>query len=172
MPIRFAKYAFRGRRNGAGRSRAASCHSHRPSFVLDWPAESLRSRGKPESGSVIGTDQAGQGPDGHPEWQGGRNGRTGSDGNPRAFVDADERRLDRLHHHRRDRRLDRGQNCQGRRLRVADEHRHGIVGALIGGFLLSFFLDTAGGGWWFTLFTAILGSVILLWLLGLVRSRT
>lgn len=31
----------------------------------------------------------------------------------------------------------------------------GIVGALIGGFLLSFFLDTAGGGWWFTLFTAI-----------------
>ena len=30
-----------------------------------------------------------------------------------------------------------------------------IVGALIGGFLLSFFLDTAGGGWWFTLFTAI-----------------
>jgi uncharacterized membrane protein YeaQ/YmgE (transglycosylase-associated protein family) len=26
----------------------------------------------------------------------------------------------------------------------------GIVGALIGGFLLSFFLDTAAGGWWFT----------------------
>lgn len=49
----------------------------------------------------------------------------------------------------------------------------GIVGALIGGFLLSFFLDTAGGGWWFTLFTAILGSVILLWLVGLVqRKRT
>ncbi len=34
----------------------------------------------------------------------------------------------------------------------------GIVGALLGGFLLSFFLDTAGGGWWFTLFTAILGG--------------
>ncbi|AFA71275.1 putative integral membrane protein [Gordonia polyisoprenivorans VH2] len=49
----------------------------------------------------------------------------------------------------------------------------GIVGALIGGFLLSFFVDTASGGWWFTLFTAILGSVILLWILGLVqRSRT
>ncbi|MGH3531808.1 MAG: GlsB/YeaQ/YmgE family stress response membrane protein [Mycobacterium sp.] len=45
----------------------------------------------------------------------------------------------------------------------------GIVGALIGGFLLSFFVDTAGGGWWFTLFTAILGSVILLWIVGLVR---
>ncbi len=46
----------------------------------------------------------------------------------------------------------------------------GVIGALIGGFLLSFFLDTAGGGWWFTLFTAILGSVILLWLVGLVRK--
>ena len=47
----------------------------------------------------------------------------------------------------------------------------GVVGALIGGFLLSFFLDTAGGGWWFTLFTATLGSVILLWIVGLVRRR-
>jgi uncharacterized membrane protein YeaQ/YmgE (transglycosylase-associated protein family) len=46
----------------------------------------------------------------------------------------------------------------------------GIIGALIGGFLLSFFLDTAAGGWWFTLFTAILGSVILLWVVGLVRK--
>ncbi|MUL85474.1 MULTISPECIES: GlsB/YeaQ/YmgE family stress response membrane protein [unclassified Mycolicibacterium] len=46
----------------------------------------------------------------------------------------------------------------------------GVAGALIGGFLLSFFLNTAGGGWWFTLFTAILGSVILLWLVGLVRK--
>ncbi len=42
----------------------------------------------------------------------------------------------------------------------------GIVGALIGGFLLSFFVDTAAGGWWFTLFTAVLGSVILLWIVG------
>lgn len=48
----------------------------------------------------------------------------------------------------------------------------GIVGALIGGFLLSFFLDTAGGGWWFTLFTAVLGSVILLWIVGLVQKKT
>jgi uncharacterized membrane protein YeaQ/YmgE (transglycosylase-associated protein family) len=45
----------------------------------------------------------------------------------------------------------------------------GIVGALIGGFLLSFFVDTASGGWWFTLFTAILGAVVLLWLFRLVR---
>ncbi|CAJ1508370.1 GlsB/YeaQ/YmgE family stress response membrane protein [[Mycobacterium] holstebronense] len=43
----------------------------------------------------------------------------------------------------------------------------GVVGALIGGFLLSFVVDTASGGWWFTLFTAILGAVILLWLLRL-----
>jgi uncharacterized membrane protein YeaQ/YmgE (transglycosylase-associated protein family) len=48
----------------------------------------------------------------------------------------------------------------------------GIVGALIGGFLLSFFLDTAAGGWWFTLFTAVLGSVILLSLLGMVQKKT
>jgi uncharacterized membrane protein YeaQ/YmgE (transglycosylase-associated protein family) len=45
----------------------------------------------------------------------------------------------------------------------------GVVGALIGGFLLSFFVDTASGGWWFTLFTAILGAVILLWVLRLFR---
>jgi uncharacterized membrane protein YeaQ/YmgE (transglycosylase-associated protein family) len=46
----------------------------------------------------------------------------------------------------------------------------GVVGALIGGFLLSFFLNTAGGGWFFTLFTAVLGAVILLWLVSLVRK--
>jgi uncharacterized membrane protein YeaQ/YmgE (transglycosylase-associated protein family) len=46
----------------------------------------------------------------------------------------------------------------------------GVIGALVGGFLLSFFLNTAGGGWFFTLFTAVLGSVILLWLVGLVRK--
>jgi uncharacterized membrane protein YeaQ/YmgE (transglycosylase-associated protein family) len=45
----------------------------------------------------------------------------------------------------------------------------GIVGALIGGFILSFFVDTAGGGLIFTFFTALLGSVILLWLVGMVR---
>jgi uncharacterized membrane protein YeaQ/YmgE (transglycosylase-associated protein family) len=45
----------------------------------------------------------------------------------------------------------------------------GIVGALIGGFLLSFFFDTASGGWFFTFFTALLGSVILLWIVGMVR---
>ena|SRR6201991_4423983 len=48
----------------------------------------------------------------------------------------------------------------------------GIVGALVDGFLLIFFLNTAGGGWWFTLFTAILGSVILLWIVGMVQRKT
>lgn len=47
----------------------------------------------------------------------------------------------------------------------------GVVGALIGGFLLSFVVDTAKGGWWFTLFTAILGAVILLGVLRAVSSR-
>jgi uncharacterized membrane protein YeaQ/YmgE (transglycosylase-associated protein family) len=45
----------------------------------------------------------------------------------------------------------------------------GVVGALLGGFLLSFVVDTAAGGWWFTLFAAILGSVILLWGLRVLR---
>ncbi len=48
----------------------------------------------------------------------------------------------------------------------------GIIGALVGGFLLSFILDTAGGGWWFTLFTAVLGSVILLWIVGMVQRKS
>jgi uncharacterized membrane protein YeaQ/YmgE (transglycosylase-associated protein family) len=48
----------------------------------------------------------------------------------------------------------------------------GIVGALVGGFLLSFFFNTAAGGWWFTLLTAVIGSVILLWIVGLVQRKT
>ncbi|WIM88877.1 GlsB/YeaQ/YmgE family stress response membrane protein [Candidatus Mycobacterium wuenschmannii] len=45
----------------------------------------------------------------------------------------------------------------------------GVVGALLGGFLLSFVVDTASGGWWFTLFTAVFGAVILLSLVRVVR---
>ena len=45
----------------------------------------------------------------------------------------------------------------------------GVVGALLGGFILSFFVNTAGGGLIFTFFTALLGSVILLWLVGIAR---
>ncbi len=47
----------------------------------------------------------------------------------------------------------------------------GVVGAIIGGFILSFFLNTAGGGYFFTFLTALLGSVILLWVVGKVRQR-
>lgn len=47
----------------------------------------------------------------------------------------------------------------------------GIIGAFLGGFLLSFAFDTASGGWWFTFFTALLGSVILLFLVKLVTGR-
>jgi uncharacterized membrane protein YeaQ/YmgE (transglycosylase-associated protein family) len=48
----------------------------------------------------------------------------------------------------------------------------GIVGALIGGFVLSFFVNTAGGGIIFTFFTALLGALLLLWLVGMLRRRT
>lgn len=46
----------------------------------------------------------------------------------------------------------------------------GIVGALLGGFLLSFFVDTAAGGWFFTLLSATAGSVILLWVVQQIRG--
>ena len=45
----------------------------------------------------------------------------------------------------------------------------GVVGALLGGFILSFFVNTAGGGLIFTFLTALLGSVLLLWLVGMAR---
>ena len=45
----------------------------------------------------------------------------------------------------------------------------GIIGALIGGFILSFFVNTAGGGLIFTFFTALLGALLLLWIVGMVR---
>ncbi len=47
----------------------------------------------------------------------------------------------------------------------------GIIGALIGGFVLSFFLDTASGGMWFTFITALLGSIVLLAALKAVSRR-
>ena len=45
----------------------------------------------------------------------------------------------------------------------------GVVGALIGGFLLSFVFQTEDWGWFLTFFAALVGSVILLWLIKLVR---
>ena len=48
----------------------------------------------------------------------------------------------------------------------------GIVGGLLGGFLLSLFgLDVAGGGLIFSMLTAILGACVLLWLVRLVTAR-
>jgi uncharacterized membrane protein YeaQ/YmgE (transglycosylase-associated protein family) len=45
----------------------------------------------------------------------------------------------------------------------------GVVGALIGGFLLTVLVGTASSGPFFALFAAILGAVILLALVRLVR---
>jgi uncharacterized membrane protein YeaQ/YmgE (transglycosylase-associated protein family) len=47
----------------------------------------------------------------------------------------------------------------------------GIVGALIGGFILSFFVNTASGGYFFTFLTALFGALILLWIVGMARGR-
>ncbi|MBI3216819.1 MAG: GlsB/YeaQ/YmgE family stress response membrane protein [Mycobacterium sp.] len=47
----------------------------------------------------------------------------------------------------------------------------GIIGGFIGGLLLHWLgVDVEGGRRWFTFFTALLGSVILLWLYSLVRK--
>ena len=49
----------------------------------------------------------------------------------------------------------------------------GIVGGFLGGWLLSLFgFDVESGRRWFTFFTALLGAVILVWLVRMVRSRT
>ncbi len=50
----------------------------------------------------------------------------------------------------------------------------GVVGAFLAGFLLSklFGVDVEGGGYWFTFFIALLGAVILLFVVKLVtRGR-
>jgi len=50
----------------------------------------------------------------------------------------------------------------------------GVVGAVLAGFLLSklFGVDVEGGGYWFTFFIALLGAVILLFVVKLVtRGR-
>ncbi|WP_226343995.1 GlsB/YeaQ/YmgE family stress response membrane protein [Agilicoccus flavus] len=48
----------------------------------------------------------------------------------------------------------------------------GIVGGLLGGFLLGLLgVDVAGGGLIFSMLTAILGAVVLLWIVGLVTRR-
>lgn len=45
----------------------------------------------------------------------------------------------------------------------------GVVGGFLGGFLLEKLnFDVVAGRKWFTFFTALIGAVILLWLVGLV----
>lgn len=48
----------------------------------------------------------------------------------------------------------------------------GIIGGLLGGFLLGLLgVNVGGGGWIFSLLTAIGGAVVLLFLVGLVMGR-
>lgn len=47
----------------------------------------------------------------------------------------------------------------------------GVVGGVLGGWLLSIIgVDVASGGFWFSLLTAVLGSVILLSLLNAIKK--
>lgn len=48
----------------------------------------------------------------------------------------------------------------------------GVVGAIIGGWVLNLVgVDVAGGGRIFSFFAATFGAVILLWILGKIRSK-
>ena len=48
----------------------------------------------------------------------------------------------------------------------------GIIGGLLGGWLLTVFgVDVAGGGLFFSFLTCLLGAVILLWIINLVTSK-
>ncbi len=48
----------------------------------------------------------------------------------------------------------------------------GVIGGLIGGWLLTLFgVDVAGGGWIFSFLTCLLGAVILLWIVNLATGR-
>lgn len=48
----------------------------------------------------------------------------------------------------------------------------GVIGGLIGGWLLTLFgFDVAGGGWIFSFLTCLLGAVILLWIVNALTSR-
>jgi len=48
----------------------------------------------------------------------------------------------------------------------------GVIGGLLGGWLLSVFgVDVAGGGLFFSFLTCLLGAVILLWIINMVTSK-
>jgi uncharacterized membrane protein YeaQ/YmgE (transglycosylase-associated protein family) len=49
----------------------------------------------------------------------------------------------------------------------------GVVGGFVGGMLLAWLdVDVEHGRKWVTFFTSLLGSVILLWIVGMVRRKT
>ena len=48
----------------------------------------------------------------------------------------------------------------------------GVIGGILGGWLLTLVgFDVAGGGWIFSFLTCLLGAVILLWIVNLVTGR-
>lgn len=48
----------------------------------------------------------------------------------------------------------------------------GVIGGLLGGWLLSVFgVDVAGGGLFFSFLTCLLGAAILLWIINMVTSK-
>lgn len=49
----------------------------------------------------------------------------------------------------------------------------GVIGGLLGGFLLSLVgFDVAGGGLIFSFITCLIGAVVLLWIVKLVKSKS
>lgn len=48
----------------------------------------------------------------------------------------------------------------------------GVIGGILGGWLLTLVgFDVAGGGWIFSFLTCLVGAVILLWIVNMVTSR-
>jgi uncharacterized membrane protein YeaQ/YmgE (transglycosylase-associated protein family) len=48
----------------------------------------------------------------------------------------------------------------------------GVIGAILGGWILGLFIDTASNGWIMSLITAVIGACVLLWIVGLIRSKS
>lgn len=46
----------------------------------------------------------------------------------------------------------------------------GVIGAVIGGHIFHFVGVSAGGGFWATLITALIGALVLLFLINLIRK--
>ncbi|MDK8798264.1 GlsB/YeaQ/YmgE family stress response membrane protein [Corynebacterium sp. MSK044] len=47
----------------------------------------------------------------------------------------------------------------------------GVVGGLLGGWILSAFVDIQSKGWFFSFLTCIFGAVIVLWILNKVSGK-